>query len=255
MTELNERHQKMIKLFEERGEIDISTLALKLNTSEATVRRDLIFMENQGLLIRTLGGARLLDHESLVVRTFQERRNRQRREKARISVEAATYVKPGMVVAVDSGTTPWRVAGKLKDKAPLTVLTSALAVIEELGSVQGISLYCVGGQFRLNNLDFVGIQTIDDIKRMHSDVAFLGADAFLPGRGVFIADSQSTAVTEAIVDSSDLCVVVLDHTKINARGTFLAIPSNRINHMITDSGLNEETRQALDGEPFELTVV
>ena len=252
---MNERQQKMIKLLEERGEMDIPTLASKLNTSQATVRRDLIYVENQGSLIRTIGGARLLNHESLVVRTFQERRKKQRREKERISEEAAKYVKPGMVIAIDSGTTAWRVAAKLKDKAPLTVLTSALAVIEELGSVQGISLYCVGGQFRLDNLDFIGVQTIEDIKRMHADVAFLGADAFLPGKGVYIADPQSTAVTEAIVENSDLCIVVMDHTKIKARGTFLAIPSYRINHLITDSGLNEDSKKALEVEPFQLTVV
>ena len=193
------RQKALIGLLEKNKELGIPSFAHLLETSEATVRRDLSVLERQGLIIRTIGGARLKDTPSLVVRTFQERVQRNRREKEAIASKAASLVMPGMVVAIDSGTTGWLVASRLKTKRPLTVITSALGVVEELGAIDDISLFCFGGQFRRENLDFIGGNVTRQYEGVHVDMAFLGGDSLiLPGGGMYANDYVTSLVSRAM---------------------------------------------------------
>jgi DeoR/GlpR family transcriptional regulator of sugar metabolism len=255
MKPLKERHRKIISLLETQKEIDIAGLLGQLTASEATIRRDLSILEENGFLIRTLGGARLRDTPSLVVRTFDERGKKCRLEKEAIARAAAELVRPGMVVAIDSGTTSWRVAASLKKKGPLTVLTSALGVIEELGSAADIALFCMGGQFRRENLDFIGDSVTDQLARVHADIAFLGADALIPGKGLFCTDYFTSLVTQALSRCCGRCVVVADHSKINAQGTFLGVAEVNIHQIITDAGIEDGARRLLEKGPCVLTIV
>jgi DeoR family transcriptional regulator, aga operon transcriptional repressor len=247
------RKEKLVSLLQISRELDIPTLSRELGASEATVRRDLSLLEDRGIIIRTIGGARLKDKQSLVVRTFDERVQRHRREKEAIASRAAGLVRPGMVIVVDSGTTGWLVASFLKATRPLKVITSALGVIEELGAVDGIDLVCPGGQFRKENLDFVGESVTRQFESVHVDMAFLGGDSLMvPGKGMYANDYFTSLVSRAIGSCCDRCVVVMDHSKLNAQGTFLAVPSRGIHLVITDSGAGEEARRLLRGEPFEV---
>jgi DeoR/GlpR family transcriptional regulator of sugar metabolism len=241
-------------MLHERGELAVADLCAGLGVSEATVRRDLATLESAGVLARTFGGARLLAESSLVERTFGRKRQQMRREKERIALAAAEIVQPGQTVALDSGTTVWRVAAALKGKAPLTVLTTALAAVEELGPVPGMRVFCTGGRFRPENLDFVGPSAVAAFAGLRADVAFVGADSLLPGKGLYSADQESAALLAAIGACAARVVAVVDHTKIGAAGMFLGLPQERIDCVVTDAGLSEETRAALQDQPFRLVV-
>jgi len=253
---LKERHERIISLLEDHKEMDISSFRKELHTSEATIRRDLNFLEHEGIIIRTIGGACLRDKPSLVVRTFDERVQKNRKQKESIAHAASKIVQSGMVIAIDSGTTSWLVASKLKDKGPLTVITSALGVIEELGAIENISLFCFGGQFRRENLDFIGNSVTEQFKKVHADIAFLGADSLMiPGKGLFANEYFTSMVSRSISSCCDRCVVVADHTKINAQGTFLAVPAQNIHLVITDTGLSDASRRLLREESYEVMFV
>jgi len=51
------RFEKILKLIRERGFLTIQEIAKELSISEITVRRDLKFLEKQGLIKRVRGGA------------------------------------------------------------------------------------------------------------------------------------------------------------------------------------------------------
>jgi DeoR/GlpR family transcriptional regulator of sugar metabolism len=256
MSVMKERQKKIISLLNNNRELGIAAFIKELSASEATIRRDLSYLEEEGIIIRTIGGARLKDTPSLVVRTFEERAEKNRKEKELIAAAAAKLVEPGSVVAIDSGTTAWRVAALLKGIKPLTVITTALAVIEEIGSCEDYTIFCIGGQFRRENLDFIGGNVIEELNKVHVDIAFLGADSLIiPGKGLFANDYFTSLVSKALSSCCDRCVVVMDHSKINAQGAFLALPSQNIDVVVTDSGLNETSKSLMEDEPFEMIVV
>jgi DeoR/GlpR family transcriptional regulator of sugar metabolism len=251
---MNERQNKLLTLLEEHGEVSVEELTKQLGSSEATIRRDLTSLENDGKLARTFGGAKTSIKPSLVIERFEKKREKMRVEKEHIAHKAAEFVEPGMIIAIDSGTTTWRLAAALKEKGPLTVITSAMAVIEELGAIEGLSIFCTGGKFRQDNLDFIGASTISSFSKLHADIAFLGADSIIPGKGVFSLDEASADVSRAIVASSDKRVILADHSKINSSGCYLVAQSGEIDYLITDSKLDEDIKNNLKHEKFELII-
>ncbi len=251
---MRQRHEELIKLLNEKGELDVDSLVKLLDASPATVRRDLTLLQEKGLITRTFGGARLNNSHSLVIQTFEEKRERFRAEKEHIAAKASELVKPGMTIAIDSGTTTWRFASFLKDKAPLTILTSALAVIEELGAVKDISILCAGGNFRLKNLDFVGTGAISAFQGLHADIAFISADCIIPGKGIYAMEAESAYLGAAIANCAEKVIVIADSSKFNARGSYQIIGENKISAIITDSGISRDIIKTSASAPYKLII-
>ncbi|NMA42533.1 MAG: DeoR/GlpR transcriptional regulator [Oligosphaeraceae bacterium] len=129
------RQTKIFNYLQDVPEVSVAELVKLTGASEATVRRDLLNMEKEGLLVRTFGGARCAVQQSLVLRTFEHRSMLQHDQKLAIAAAAADLIKPGMTIVIDSGTTCWHFSAqlKLKEIKPLRIITPALAVIETLG--------------------------------------------------------------------------------------------------------------------------
>jgi DeoR family fructose operon transcriptional repressor len=248
------RKDQLIDLLQERGEVAVEHLVALLEVSEATVRRDLAELQEAGAVVRTFGGARLAAEPSLIASTFTARREARRAEKERIARAAAELVAPGMSVAFDSGTTVWRVAAALKTKAPLTVLTSALAAVEELGPVAGNTVHCSGGRFRLANLDFTGARALTAFAGFKAQLAFVGTDRYVPGRGFFAADEESAALCAAIAGCAERVAVVMDHSKLEGSAPHLALPCDEVDTVVVDSGLGAAERARMSGEPFTIII-
>jgi DeoR/GlpR family transcriptional regulator of sugar metabolism len=188
------------------------------------------------------------------MKTFEEKRNYLRTEKEHIAEKASEMVKSGMTIAIDSGTTTWRLASFLKSKAPLNIFTTALAVIEELGAVKGMSILCVGGNFRPKNLDFIGSGAISAFKGLHADIAFIGVDSIMPGKGVYALDADSACLATAVAGCADKAIVVADHSKFNSRGCYQILPENKISAIITDKGLPKDIIRKSASAPFKLII-
>jgi len=251
---MNERHEEIIRCLREQGEVSVENLVSRLAVSEATVRRDLAMLVKAGSLMRTFGGARLVEASSLILKTFEQKRMAMRESKEKIARCVAELVEPGMSVALDSRTTTWSVAAALKNKAPLDIVTNSLPVVEEIGGVEGVRIICPGGRFNLTNLDFIGAETARFVSHMHVDILLLGVDNFIPGRGVFTNSRDDADVQAAFAGIADKCVVVADSTKICRKGLFMAVPSSRVDILVTDDGLDDETKTILQTEPYKLIV-
>jgi DeoR family fructose operon transcriptional repressor len=246
------RHQWILHLLEQNQEADLRTLVRALDASEATIRRDLDELENAGRIVRTFGGARIAPPRPLTDQVFGDRTLQMRREKQWIARAAAALVKPGMMVALDSGTTAWTVARELKEKTPLTILTVGLAPVEELGGVPGITIFLVGGRFLLENLSFVSADTVESLQHYRADIAFVGLHGLIPSEGAFSANRVGADVGAALSRCANRRVIVADHSKIGVSAPYLILPPQQIDTFVTDSDVPAKLRQALAKEPYEV---
>jgi len=228
------RQKIILESIQKYSEVKVSRLVELTGAAVATIRRDLLEMERRNLLVRTFGGARAVDAPSLVERTFEERLRHANEEKMRIAVKASELVEPGMNIVIDSGTTCWTLVKHLKDKAPLRIFTSALAVIEALGSVEGIEINLVGGRFRIDNLDFFGPSSIKAFSQFRVDIAFLSCDGLLPDKGAFSHDYETAAISQAMIECADKHVLLCDSTKIGRSATYLIMQPREIDFLVTD---------------------
>ena len=237
------RRRQITTFLQQENEAEVPALVKLTGASEATIRRDLLELERQGVLVRTYGGAKLASEKSLVARTFGQRDQLHHQEKQAIAAEAVKLIQPGMTIVLDSGTTCRRLAAMLIDRGPLQILTTALAVVDTLGEVPDIKIILCGGIFRLENLDFVG--NMVDFSAFHADYAFLGCDAMVPGRGFFAVSPESAAISSSMVASADHRIILADHTKFRQKAGYRFLTFADTDAIYTDSGMTQDQIDAL----------
>src|SRR5271166_973558 len=106
---VEERRQKVLELVNERGFVTLGDLAKTLNASESTIRRDLDYWHQHGLLKRTHGGA-MFREDAQGMPALEERTLREIEEKRQIAQAAAIRIQDGDSILIDGGTTTLELA-------------------------------------------------------------------------------------------------------------------------------------------------
>lgn len=146
-----QRYKIIMDLLEQEPIVKNNALCKLMSTTRETVRRDLMTLEEKGLLKRIRGGAMKISKGAApsAYESFHERKQSQVVYKEHIAKEAVKLIQDGQVVALDSGTTALLLARELKGRfRSLTVVTNSLAITNELAGASGIELIVTGGVYK-----------------------------------------------------------------------------------------------------------
>jgi DeoR/GlpR family transcriptional regulator of sugar metabolism len=208
-----ERRRRIEELLRRQAVASLGEVLEVTSASEATARRDLVLMERLGLLARTRGGARAVQRHSTLEEEFEIRQSRDRREKRLIAQCAAGLISDGMTLFITDGTTSYALAQCLVHRH-LTVITGALNIAQLLAGSAGIEVIVVGGQLSATSFGTTGSLSVDTIRCMHADVAFIGADGVTIEGGVRDFSLDDAASARAMSESSARTVVLASPAKI-----------------------------------------
>jgi DeoR family transcriptional regulator of aga operon len=228
--------------------VSVSELSDRFGVSEVSIRRDLADLEGLGLLRRVRGGA-LSVPQTILEWSYSEKMSMQKEEKERIGRAAAAMVESGDVIIMDSGTTVLHVARQIPRElllsGDLTVITSSVPLVRELGAWPAVNLILLGGIYLRSQEVVVGPQTIAALAGLHANKMFLGAGGLTLEMGATTATVLDAEVDRASVRSSDEVIAVIDSTKVGRKGLAPVVPLNEIDILITDGGTPEHfVRQA-----------
>jgi DeoR/GlpR family transcriptional regulator of sugar metabolism len=237
------RHQAILDLLTTDAAVSVQQLATRLQVTPATIRRDFDALQAAGRLERTHGGA-VLSRPGCIEFRMRSREQLMAAEKRAIAAAAARLVRPGMTLALDTGTTTLEVARAIAGTTDLRVLTSSLAVAAALHPHPGIRLVLLGGQARTDEPDLFGELTEENLKRFHVDLAFIGADRITPA-GLHATDPDVVRVSRAMLLNADTSVLVADHTKFGSPAFYRFGTWEEIDTVITDAGLPAEVQKWL----------
>jgi DeoR/GlpR family transcriptional regulator of sugar metabolism len=219
--------------------IKMGELSAQFGVSEVSIRRDLERLEQLGMLKRVHGGAVLPPASSGGIPGASSTA-KVSPAKERIGRAAAQLIQPGDRLIMDSGTTVLQVAraisGDLLTSGNLTVITSSLPVIYELGAWKSIHLLLLGGIYLPEWQVTVGPQTISSLATLHADKLFLGADGMTLSHGVTTANVLEAEVDRAMIKAADEVILVADSSKIGGIGLTTILPLDRVQKLITDEG-------------------
>jgi len=251
---IEERRQYIVGLVQTHGRVLVEELSVSLGISRITIRKDLDYLQERGLVSRTHGGALLPGNGAISDPTLQEKEGRHSQEKVRIAAAAVNLVQEGQCVLLDSGTTTTVIARALKRFSRLTIITNAVNIAGELSGTD-FEVLLTGGSLRKNSFSLVGPLAEDMLHEMHADILFLGVDGFDLEVGLTTPNVMESRVNRAMVKASSLVVAVCDSTKFNRRSLSKIVDASVIHHVITDSGLPPETAEALRAAGIKLTLV
>jgi DeoR/GlpR family transcriptional regulator of sugar metabolism len=174
-------------------------------------------------------------------------------EKERIGRAAADLVRDGQTIMIDIGTTTLQLARQLRDRE-LTVITSSLAVLEELIPCEGIELIALGGVVRRNYRSLVGVLAEDSLRQLNADVLFLGTSAVDEQLAVWDSTMVEVPIKRAMIAAAGRVVLLADAEKFSMTGSVRVCEADAIHHIVTDAGLPASARAAIDEAGIEVTV-
>ncbi|WP_406003218.1 DeoR/GlpR family DNA-binding transcription regulator [Streptomyces sp. NBC_00829] len=234
-----ERQQRILELAQERGRVEVPSLAEDFGVTQETVRRDLSALERAGLLRRVHGGA--LPAGSLHLEPgLAERDSTAAADKERIAKAALALLPHEGSLLLDAGTTVSRLAAQLPLDSTLTVVTNALPVAARLAEHPQLNLHLVGGRLRHRTQAAVDAWALRDLADLDADMAVIATNGFSPEAGLSTPDLAEAAVKRAMVASSRQVVLVADSTKYGARYFARFATLNQVDVVVTDTGLTEE---------------
>lgn len=227
----------------QHGSVDVLKLASRLGVSGATIRRDLRALHDQGLLLRTHGGAMAKDVGlELPIRYKAARRHA---EKRRIGVEAARLVEEGAVVGMTGGTTATEVARALADLQDITVVTNALNIAAELVLRPNIRLLVAGGKARHASYELVGPTAEAMVAEYHFDITFIGVDGLTVSEGCTTHDEMEARTDLAFIRQSRRNVVIADSSKVGRIRFAKICDIAAVSDLVTDTDIDPTALDAL----------
>jgi len=250
-----ERRMNILKMLSANNQVFVQDLSKEFGVSEVTIRNDLEQLEVKKLLIRARGGAMSLEHVVSYDQQLGEKHKLNMAEKSRIGKAAAKLIKDSDTIIVDSGTTTLEVVKNIQDSmSNLTVITNALNIANQLIGNQNISLIIPGGVLRKNSLSLIGPLAERNFKNFYVDKVFLGVDGFDTRTGISTPNMEEAYLNQIMIDIAREVIVVTDSSKFRRKSLAFICPNNRIDTVVTDSGISEEDKKRLEDAGIQVIV-
>ena len=250
------RRRWILERLAESEQVTVKGLAEEFGLTEMSLRRDLNVLAEQGQLVRVRGGARRTQTVS-ATRQYTAAEQRNAPVKARIARFTAGLLVDRASAFFYSGSTVARVASALGEehRKELTVVTSSLPVINEVGSWDDPHLVAVGGLFLPSYMTFVGPQAVSSLTALSADVAVVGCDGMSAADGLTTPHQLVAEVGSVMIGRARRTIVVADSTKVGRRGFTPIAPTSAIDVVVTDDGADPAELDALRSLGVEVHVV
>ena len=250
-SKIDKRAKEILRLLLHHGKTSVDELTVLLDMSPASVRRDLVRLEERGLVHRTHGGAMLAGkavYEPFRFdAAFRVREERFTKEKQRIAQAAADLVQENETIGVTAGTTTTQVAQCLRHRNNLHIITNAVNIAMELSSSAGLDTTLTGGRMRWQGaFSLIGPAAIESLNVVMMDRVFVGVCGVDPERGATTIEADEAAVFRAMTRQTKQVVVVADSSKVCMVSPVIICPASAIDLLITDDGIPEDVAASFE---------
>lgn len=246
----------ILNYIQEQGSASIKELSILQNVSEATIRRDLDELSQEGKLERTRGGAILHTEQSTSFEhAYNEKAKLMLEEKKAIGKFAASYIEDGDTIFLDSGTTSLQVGLNLADKKNITIITYDLFIATSIVLDESSTLIVTGG---IRRNDF-GVLTGPMVQQFLRDIrvnkVFLSADSVDIDFGISNAGFHEIDAKKQSIRSGRYIYLIADHSKFGKVAMTRVCPLRDVDEVIVDDGLPIDVQTELAKENILFTLV
>jgi DeoR family ulaG and ulaABCDEF operon transcriptional repressor len=251
-----ERHTIILKLVHDRSIISVVELAALLNASEATIRRDINAMAEQGSVRRIRGGAEAVRprHEAhLVGVPFALSKDQCVAEKRAIAQAAAALIEGDESIIIQGGSTTYALVEFLA-ASELDILTNSFPIAARLLETSRNRITLPGGTlFREQNIILSPFDN-DATSNFRAGTMFAGCYGI--GRfGIMETDPLIVQAESRLLQRTERLVVMADSRKLRNRSSMIVASLDRISVLVTDDGARAEELEVFRAAGIEVIVV
>lgn len=243
---MNERSRKILDILAKEGSARIEKLCRELCYSRSTIRRDLVELEQLGV-VRRRNGLVSYVQSSARERDFRLRQFENIEQKDYIAKLAAKYVKSGMTIFMDSSTTVRHMLPYLSKVEGVVAATNGIGLASDIvnGNYKNIELFMVGGYYRDNLGAVVGEEALDFISRLRADICFISCLSVLV-QGFYEASMQQAYVKKKMMQYSGKVIMLADSSKFGQDYKYQLAPLENAHLIISEKRPPEEFAEAIE---------
>lgn len=231
-----ERRFQIREILSSRRTVDASELRDRLGVTAATIRRDLAALEQEGVLIRSHGGAVSRTSSTNFQPSYEALGRSNREEKQMIAREASRLILDGDTVFLEGSTTVFELARCLQQHNRLTVVTNSPLIVCQLQRSPHVTVISTGGDLQKDVFYLSGLWAQRAISEIRIDKAMMGVSAIDPSYGVSTASQAEAQIKKMIMKSAKVRYALVDHSKFGNQGFAYVGPVTDLNVLITDAG-------------------
>ena len=248
-----QRRERIQEYLEIHKIVRMDDLYKILDASEATVRRDMEWLEHKGVLERTHGGA-ILSQRMTYEQEYIQRAAKNPIEKSQIGGLAASLIDNGDVVFINSGTTTAQVIQHIRGDSGIVVFTNNLIALLEGGDAR-FEQYLIGGEFQPHSNSVAGRFAIDNLRQVYANKAILGVDGISLIHGCTVPSNAEAEVIKLMIErTKGEIILVADHTKWGVVSNFQIATIDEIDKLVTDARIDSSTLNSLAEYSVEILI-
>ena len=233
--------------------VRLDDLNRMLGASEATVRRDLEWLEHEGILERTHGGA-ILSQRMTLEPEYVQRVQTNPEGKHLIGELAAALIDDGDVVFINSGTTTTQVIRHIRTNAGITVISNNINAALEAGEA-GFTHHLIGGEFQPHSNSVAGRFAIANLRQVYADKAILGVDGISLIHGCTVPSNLEAEVMKQMIERTQGQIfIVADHSKWGVVSNYQIASIDEVDKLITDEGIDPSSLESLAAHSVEILI-
>ncbi|MDO4356807.1 MAG: DeoR/GlpR family DNA-binding transcription regulator [Clostridia bacterium] len=235
------RQARLLELITENGKMEVARLAELLGVSQVTIRKDLIALEEKGILRREHGYALLYSGEDISSRLAYHYES-----KRRIAQAAAAMVSDGETVMIESGSCCALLAEELASThRDVTIVTNSAFIANYVRRRSGARIVLLGGNFQNESQVMVGPMTRQCAENYFVDKLFVGADGYIDPYGFTGSDLQRAEAVRDMARQASRVIVLTESQKFAQKGTVALLPIEKVAMVVTDEELSDATVDSL----------
>ena len=232
-----QRHNEILEILREERFVSVPSLSKRLYVSLPTIRRDLTYLEQEGYIKRSHGGAILAEQNTNVPLSY--RRGKKSNEKIKMCKLASSLIKNGSLIFTDASSTVLHIADTLDSFENITVVTNGLKFADKLGG-SNITVFATGGKILKTSLAFSGARAVEFVSDFSADILFFSSSALTYGGTITDYSEEETQLRKKMLRNSAVKVFMCDSTKFYLNSAFNLCSLIDVDYIITDVSLPDD---------------
>ena len=227
---MNKRQSQILDLLAKNKKMEVTKLSELLNVSQVTIRKDLVILENSGIIVREHGYARLNESDDI-----NNRLARHYETKQKIAKLAVESIENGETVMIESGSCCALVALEIaRSKKDVTLITNSAFIADYIRKIGSVKVILLGGEYQNESQVMVGPLTRKCVEAFFVDKLFIGTDGFTIETGFTGNDYMRSEAVKDMAKQASRVMIVTDSDKFSQKGVVNLIEIEKVACVYTD---------------------
>ena len=230
---MNKRQSQILDLLAKNKKMEVTKLSELLNVSQVTIRKDLVILENSGIIVREHGYARLNESDDI-----NNRLARHYETKQKIAKLAVESIENGETVMIESGSCCALVALEIaRSKKDVTLITNSAFIADYIRKIGSVKVILLGGEYQNESQVMVGPLTRKCVEAFFVDKLFIGTDGFTIETGFTGNDYMRSEAVKDMAKQASRVMIITDSDKFSQKGVVNLIEIEKVACVYTDDNI------------------